>query len=126
MKERANSIYVRVTEKEKIRIKNKADKCGLTISEYLRKRALGYSPKALLPESFYEFSGKLSELYEQIDKGYSTELEERILSLIDEIQLKLLAPERKDETTGSQKSLLCGEKEQPRNNELFDTCAENE
>ena len=96
MKERANSIYVRVTEKEKIRIKNKADKCGLTISEYLRKRALGYSPKVLLPESFYEFSGKLSNLYEQIDKGYSTELEERILSLIDEIQLKLLTPERKE------------------------------
>lgn len=126
MKERVNSIYVRVTEKEKIRIKNKADKCGLTISEYLRKRALGYSPKALLPESFYEFSGKLSKLYEQIDKGYSTELEERILSLIDEIQLKLLTPEREDETTGSPQILLCGEKEQPRNNELFGTCAENE
>ena len=110
MKERANSIYVRVTEKEKIRIKNKADKCGLTISEYIRKRALGYSPKALLPECFYEFSGKLSNLYEQIDNGYSTELEEKILSLIDEIQLKLLAPERKDETTGSPQSLLCGEK----------------
>ena len=79
-----------------------------------------------MPESFYEFSGKLSNLYEQIDKGYSTELEERILSLIDEIQLKLLTPERKDETTGSPQSLLCGEKEQPRNNELFGTCAENE
>ena len=126
MKERANSIYVRVTEKEKIRIKNKADKCGLTISEYLRKRTLGYSPKAILPESFYEFSGKLSDLYEQIDKGYSTELEERILSLIDEIQLKLLAPERNDETTGPPQSLLCGEKEQSRNNEFFGICAENE
>ena len=96
MKERVNSIYVRVTEKEKMRIKSKADKCGLTLSEYIRKRALGYSPKALLPESFYEFSGKLGDLYEQIDKGYSTELEERILSLIDEIQLKLLTPERKE------------------------------
>ena len=96
MKERANSIYVRVTEKEKIRIKNKADKCGLTISEYLRKRALGYSPKALLPESYYEFSGKLGNLYEQLNKGYSTELEERILSLIDEIQLKLLSAEQKE------------------------------
>ena len=96
MKERIKSIYVRVTEKEKQRIKNKADKCGLTISEYLRKRALGYSPKALLPESFYEFSSKLGDLYEQINKDYSTELEERILSLIDEIQLKLLSTERKE------------------------------
>lgn len=96
MNERTTAIYVRVTEKEKSRIKNKADKCGLTMSEYLRKRALGYSPKALLPESFYEFSGKLSDLYEQINKGCSTELEEKILSLIDEIQLKLLTPERKE------------------------------
>lgn len=95
MNERANSIYVRVTEKEKIRIKNKAYKCGLTVSEYLRKRALGYSPKALLPESFYEFSDKLGEIYEQLNKGYNTEVEERVLSLIDEIQLKLLTPERK-------------------------------
>ena len=96
MQERINSIQVRVTEKEKQRIKNKADKCSLTISEYLRKRALGYSPKALLPESFYEFSVKLGDLYEQLNKGYSTELEERILSLIDEIQLKLLSTERKE------------------------------
>ena len=96
MKERVNSINLRVTEKEKIRIKNKADKCGLTISEYLRKRALGYSPKALLPESFYEFSTKLSNLYEQLNKGYSTELEDKILSLIDEIQLNLLTAERKE------------------------------
>ena len=95
MNERANSIYVRVTEKEKIRIKNKADKCGLTVSEYLRKRALGYSPKALLPESFYEFSGKLGEIYEKLDSGYSADLQERILSLLDEIQLKLLSLERK-------------------------------
>lgn len=94
MNERANSIYVRVTEKEKIRIKNKADKCGLTVSEYLRKRALGYSPKALLPESFYKFSSKLGEVYEQINKGYNTEVEEKLLSLLDEIQLKLLTPEK--------------------------------
>lgn len=96
MNERANSIYVRVTEKEKIRIKNKADKCGLTVSEYLRKRALGYSPKALLPESFYEFSGELGEIYEKLDSCYSADLQEKILSLLDEIQLKLLTPERKE------------------------------
>ena len=96
MNERANSIYVRVTEKEKIRIKNKADKCGLTVSEYLRKRALGYSPKALLPENFYEFSGKLGEIYEKFNSGYSADLQEKILALLDEIQLKLLTPERKE------------------------------
>ena len=93
MNKRTTAIYVRVTEKEKLRIKQKADKCGLSQSEYLRKRALGYSPKALLPESFYEFSSKLGEVYEQINKGYNTEVEEKLLSLLDEIRLKLLAPE---------------------------------
>ena len=93
MNERTTAIYVRVTEKEKSRIKQKADRCGLSQSEYLRKRALGYSPKALLPESFYEFSSKLGEVYEQINKGYNTEIEEKLLSLLDEIQLKLLTPE---------------------------------
>ena len=93
MNERTTAIYVRVTEKEKSRIKQKADKCGISQSEYLRKRALGYSPKALLPESFYEFSSKLGEVYEQINKGYNTEVEEKLLSLLDEIRLKLLAPE---------------------------------
>ena len=58
LKEKTNSIYVQVTEKEKARIQNKAKKCGLSVSEYLRERALGYSPKPLLPETFYEFSGK--------------------------------------------------------------------
>ena len=94
MNERTTAIYVRVTEKEKSRIKQKADKCGLSQSEYLRKRALGYSLKALLPESFYEFSSKLGEVYEQINKGYNTEVEEKLLSLLDEIQLKLLTPEK--------------------------------
>ena len=84
---------MRVTEKEKSRIKQKADKCGLSQSEYLRKRALGYSPKALLPESFYEFSNKLGDVYEQLNNGYNTEIEEKLLSLLDEIQLKLLTPE---------------------------------
>ena len=62
----------------------------------MRKRALGYSPKALLPENFYEFSGKLGEIYEKFNSGYSADLQEKILALLDEIQLKLLTPERKE------------------------------
>ena len=94
MKERANSIYVRVTEKEKIRIKNKAKKCGLSVSEYLRKRALGYSPKALLPESFYEFTEKIGILYEALGTLNSTELQAEVLKLLDEIYAKLLVTDK--------------------------------
>ena len=94
MKERANSIYVRVTEKEKVRIENKAKKCGLSVSEYLRKRALGYSPKALLPESFYEFTEKIGILYEALGTLNSTELQAEVLKLLDEIYAKLLVTDK--------------------------------
>ena len=96
MKERKAQLKTRVTEKEKLRIENKAKKCGLTVSEYLRKRALGYSPKALLPESFYELTEKLGALYEALGRLNSTELQVEVLKLLDEIYAKLLTPERKD------------------------------
>ena len=94
MKEKTNSIYVRVTEKEKVQIENKAKKCGLSVSEYLRKRALGYSPKPLLHESFYELTEKLGVLYEALGTLNSTELQAEVLKLLDEIYAKLLVTDK--------------------------------
>ena len=90
LKERKVQLKFRITEKEKIRIENKAKKCGLSVSEYLRKRALGYSPKALLPESFYEFTEKIGVLYEALGTLNSTELQKAVLKLIDDVYAKLL------------------------------------
>ncbi len=97
LNERTVQLKFRVTEKEKQRIINNTKKCGLSISEYLRKRALGYSPKALLPESFYAFSEKLGRLYDALETTDNAELQEKVLSLIDEVQLKLLSPKGGDE-----------------------------
>ena len=36
------NLFIRVSEKEKNLIERNADRCGLTVSEYLRQRALGY------------------------------------------------------------------------------------
>ncbi|MBO5020404.1 MAG: hypothetical protein J6A69_00495 [Clostridia bacterium] len=94
MKERKAQLKTRVTEKEKLRIENKAKKCGLSVSEYLRKRALGYSPKALLAESFYEFTEKLGVLYEALGVLNSTELQAEVLKLLDEIYAKLLVTDK--------------------------------
>ena len=80
--------------KEKLRIENKAKKCGLSVSEYLRKRALGYSPKALLPESFYEFTEKIGILYEALGTLNSTQLQAEVLKLLDEIYAKLLVTDK--------------------------------
>ena len=94
MKERKAQLKFRVTEKEKIRVQNKAKKCGLSVSEYLRNRALGYSPKALLPESFYEFTERLGVLYEALGTLNSTELQAEVLKLIDDVYGKLLTTDK--------------------------------
>lgn len=128
MKEKKAQLKMRATEKEKVRIQNKAKKCGLSVSEYLRKRALGYSPKTILPETFYEFTERLGILFDALGKMNSTELQEQVLQLIDDVYAKLLTLDKESEvkTSGTPQSLLCGEKEQPRNNEFFGTSAENE
>ena len=133
-KERNKEIHFRVDEKEKTRITNKAKKCGLPISEYIRKRALGYSPKALLPETFYIFSERVGALYEQLKIHGADKLQEDVLKLLDEIQMELLFPDKskafleEDESnSGSpQSDMLCGEKEQPRKNEPICTFADSE
>ena len=94
MKERKVQLKFRVTEKEKVRIQNKAKKCGLSVSEYVRKRALNYAPKALLPESFYEFTENLGALYEALGRLNSTELQKAVLDLIDDVYAKLLITDK--------------------------------
>ena len=47
------NLFIRVSEKEKTIIEQNAKKCGLSVSEYLRQRALGYMPRAVLPEIFF-------------------------------------------------------------------------
>ncbi|MBQ4544921.1 MAG: hypothetical protein II996_05065 [Oscillospiraceae bacterium] len=94
MKERKVQLKFRITEKEKVRIENKAKKCGLSVSEYLRKRALGYAPKALLHESFYEFTEKLGVLYEAIGTLNSAELKAEVVKLLDEIYAKLFVTDK--------------------------------
>lgn len=43
---KSKNLFIRVSEKEKKAIERNAEKCGLSVSKYLRQRALGYMPKA--------------------------------------------------------------------------------
>lgn len=52
MRKRTQGINVRVTTAEKCKIERSAAGCGLTVSEYLRRRALGYTPKFHPPPDF--------------------------------------------------------------------------
>ena len=85
---------MRVTPQQKKRILQIAEKCGLPQSEYIRQMALGYSPRTVLPDAFYTFHAKLCELCNSIDGKVSTGTEEKLLNLIDDIQLELLLPNK--------------------------------
>ncbi len=51
-KEKLARIEIRVKSEDKDKIKRLAEKCNLSISEYLVQRALGYEPITVLPMSF--------------------------------------------------------------------------
>lgn len=87
-------IYLRVSQTEKDRIVTLAKSCGLTSSEYLRKRALGYSPRAQLSDTFREFYIKLSELCNAVSDKVSVQTEETLLDLVTDIQKELLLPKQ--------------------------------
>ena len=69
-------------------------KCGLSVSEYLRQRAMGYMPRAVLPEVFFSFNDKLDELCVVCEGKISADTEEKIIALIDSITEELILPKR--------------------------------
>ena len=92
MKNSNQRIEARVKPEQKKKITQIAEKCGLLLSEYIRQRALGYSPKAVLPDAFYNFHAKLCELCNFIDGKVGSDVEEKLLLLFDEMQSELLLP----------------------------------
>ena len=91
MKENKKLINIRLTPKEKEQMESLADICGLSLSEYLRKRGLGYEPRPLLPDSFYLFYSKLCDLCNQ---QLTTETEMALLALVNDIRNELMLPRK--------------------------------
>ncbi len=52
-KEKNVQILIRAKPKDKDKIKKLADKCNLSVSEYMVQRALGYKPRTVLPDVFF-------------------------------------------------------------------------
>ena len=82
-------IAVRVTAKEKDKIKSKARKCGLSTTEYVKQRALGYEPKGIPPDDLFLCLEKLGEL---AGKASSPELDEEIREVLKEVTAAFLLP----------------------------------
>ena len=82
-------IAVRVTAKEKEKIQSKARKCGLSTTEYVKQRALGYEPRGIPPDALFICLEKLGELE---DKASSPELDKKISDVLKEITAAFLLP----------------------------------
>ena len=82
-------IAVRVTAKEKEKIQSKARRCGLSTTEYVKQRALGYEPRGIPPDVLFLCLEKLGEL---AGKASSPELDEEIRKALKGITAAFLLP----------------------------------
>ena len=86
-----NRIAFRVTDQEKKRIAVLAKKCGLSVSEYVKQRTLGYAPQPIIPESVFLLLEKIGQLQ---DLAASPETDAAICTLLKEISDTLLLPRK--------------------------------
>ncbi len=90
-KEKTVQILIRAKPKDKEKIKSIAARCNLPVSEYMLQRALGYEPRALMPDAFYDLYGRLCNIC-NTEGLLSPESENALLELIDRIHSELLLP----------------------------------
>lgn len=91
-KEKFARLELRVKPKDKDKIKRFADKCGLSVSEYVVQRALGYAPRTVQPDVFFDFYSKLCELCNTTE--FTPTIENKLLSLLDEMHSELILHEK--------------------------------
>ena len=87
-------LYMRVTPREKLLVEQYAAKCGLSQSEYLRKRALGFVPKAVQPDALFDFTARLDELCNLCGSKTSADIESKLLALVDDVRAEIVLPQK--------------------------------
>ena len=65
MRKRSVGINVRVSVTEKKKVTMLARKCGLSLSEYLRQRTLGYEPGGHPSKEVFDVLDKLDDIAER-------------------------------------------------------------
>ncbi len=85
------TITFRLDRRDKEKIQSKARKCGLSTTEYVKQRALGYKPRTVPPDALFVCLERLGEL---ADKASSPELDTEIRTLLKQITAEFLLPEK--------------------------------
>ena len=86
MRKRSVGINVRVSVTEKKKVTMLAKKCGLSLSEYLRQRALGYEPGGHPSKEVFDVLDKLDDIAENCQPSAGT----KIAACADEIRNLLI------------------------------------
>ena len=121
-KENNNEVRIkaRFSEVENEKLKRCAAACGLSQAAFIRQLCKGKAPK---PQPQKEFWEVLEALY-AVHSGFKScaKFEPSALSICKEIERLIF--DLQEAKTGTPQSLLCGEKEHPRNGELSPLVAE--
>ena len=121
MKEKNARLELRLSAKEKAQLESIAKKCGLPVSEYLRKRGLGYEPGPLLNDRFYEVYSKLCEIS---NLPLQPDTEAVLISILNDLQQNLFLPRKQtqkeivEEVNGDPAKPALRGKEDPRSASL--------
>ena len=86
MRKRSIGINVRVSPTEKKRVTMLAKKCRLSLSEYLRQRALDYEPSGQPPKEVFDVLDKIDEIAENCQPSAGA----KITACADEIRELLI------------------------------------
>ena len=91
MKEKNARLELRLLAEEKEQLEQIAKKCGLPVSEYLRKRGLGYEPGPLLNDRFYEVYSKLCEIS---NLPLQPDTEAVLIAILNDLEQNLFLPKK--------------------------------
>lgn len=89
MEEKSKQIYVRVSPQEKKRIAANAEKCKLSVSEYIRQRSLGFAPREVPPQAYYDICSMLEYAMTETENGNAM-----IPGILNELRETILLPGR--------------------------------
>ena len=92
-KGKSKRIEFRVTEKEKAKIIKLAKSCGLSTTEYIRQRALGFEPRTVLPDAFFHFCEKVDEL---LERNLGNDVNNKIIELMTRLEKELIKPRKEN------------------------------
>lgn len=119
-------VELRLSAKEKAKMEDIAQKCGLSLSEYLRKRGLGFAPGPFLDDRVFEAYIKLCQIS---NLPLKPETEAALTAIFQEMEKNLFVPCKQTQQEiieemigGPAKPALWG-KEDPRSAELLPLAA---